>query len=212
MVGFSEPVKGETYHWMQQKAIEYGAAFIGSWMVEEDGKFFNRLHFVSPDGTYQTYDKRHLFRMGDENKHFAAGKDQLVVEYKGWKIKPLICYDLRFPAWAKNAFLKGQYDVDLLIYIANWPAARAKPWRTLLEARAIENQTCVIGVNRIGRDEMNNDYSGDTLVFNARGEKIASLENWKEGIAYSTLSKEELDSFRNKFTVGMDWDTIEIKK
>lgn len=209
---FSEPMGGDTFQWMRNKAAEFNAAFIGSWMVEEEGKYYNRLHFITPDEIVRTYDKRHLFRMGEENLHFTAGTEQLILEYKGWKIKPLICYDLRFPAWAKNNFVKDQYDVDLLLYIANWPASRANAWKTLLEARSIENQCCVIGVNRIGNDELGNDYSGHSVVRNAKGEQLAVVAENEDGIANATLSMNDLVQFRNKFTVGLDWDKIVIEK
>jgi predicted amidohydrolase len=209
---FSEPVDGPTLSWVQNKAKALNAAIVASWMVEEDGKYFNRLHFVYPDASFKTYDKRHLFRMGEENEHFSAGDDSLILEFKGWKIKPMVCYDLRFPVWAKNGFNGENYDYDLLIYIANWPAARSKPWRTLLAARAIENQSCLIGVNRIGKDEVGNDYSGHSLIIDAKGEPMAQLEEWKEDVAYATLSYNDLYNFRSKFTVGLDWDRFQILK
>jgi omega-amidase len=145
----AENVNGETVKWMKATAHKKNCVVTGSFICEEGGNYFNRLLWVNADGTYSKYDKRHLFSMGDENNHYATGEEKLIVKLKGWKICPLICYDLRFPVWARNT-KEASYDV--LIYVANWPERRSYPWKTLLLARAIENQSYVIGSNRVGVD------------------------------------------------------------
>jgi len=196
--------------WMQQIASEKGFVLAGSMIVEEQKKFYNRLYWVSPDGSYQTYDKRHLFSLGNEHLKFTAGNEHLIVELKGWKIKPLICYDLRFPVWAKNNYHVGEYDFDLLIYMANWPAARSYAWRSLLTARAIENQSYVVGVNRIGRDGNNTPHQGDSGVIEPKGEWISEEKTNMESVQTIQLSAMDLLNYRRKFTVGMDWDKFSI--
>ncbi|MBA3706782.1 MAG: amidohydrolase, partial [Bacteroidetes bacterium] len=162
---FAEIMSGPTIEWLKQKAREKKCVITGSFIAEENGNYFNRLVWMNSDGTYNTYDKRHLFRMADEHNHYNFGKSKLVVELKGWKICPLVCYDLRFPVWSRN--VKSEYDV--LIYVANWPERRNHHWRTLLLARAIENQCYSIGVNRIGADGNSIAHSGDSTVIDPRG-------------------------------------------
>jgi len=143
----AEPMNGETVNWMKKRCSEHQLALCGSLIIQENGNFYNRMLFVEPSGKTSFYDKRHLFTMGNEESHFQAGTERLIVDYKGWRICPLICYDLRFPVWARN---RNEYD--LLVYSANWPQARTEVWNTLLKARAIENQCYVVGVNRVGAD------------------------------------------------------------
>ena len=167
---------------------------------------------MQPDGSYKQYDKRHLFSLGGEHKKFTGGSENLIVELKGWKIKLLVCYDLRFPVWAKNNYSNGEYDFDMLIYIANWPAARRDPWMSLLKARAIENQAYVVGVNRIGIDGNGLEHAGDSNIYDAKGKKLIQQVSNTEFTETLTLSKKNLDDFREKFTVGMDWDRFSMEK
>ncbi|MBK6984208.1 MAG: amidohydrolase [Bacteroidetes bacterium] len=159
--------------WMQRKSKEKNCVLVGSISVKDGEKFYNRLYWVMPDGSYQSYDKRHLFQMGKEDVHYTAGSKKFVVEYKGWKICPLICYDLRFPVWSRNT-KENTYDV--LVYVANWPEVRSYPWKQLLIARAIENQAYVVGVNRIGQDGNAITHSGDSCILNPRGEIISKTK------------------------------------
>lgn len=197
---------GETLKWMQKMASEKDALMIGSIIVNEQANYYNRLYAVMPDGSFTIYDKRHLFRMGEENEHYAPGKDKLILEYKSWKIFPLVCYDLRFPVWSRNQ----QNNYDLLIYIANWPEPRNKVWKTLLEARALENQAYVAGVNRVGTDGAGLSYSGDSRLIDAKGNIISNIPEHKEFIETINLSKQSLEKFRQKFPVWMDADSFKI--
>ena len=203
----SETMKGKTVTWMVSQAQKANAVIVGSLIIEEENKFYNRLVWTEPNGEIKTYDKRHLFRMADEHNHFAGGTDRIIIEYKGWKICPLVCYDLRFPVWARNS-TQNQYDV--LIYIANWPAARKAPWSKLLEARAIENQCYVIGVNRVGEDGKGFAYSGNSVIINPKGEPISNIPENENCIETVSLSLDELNTFRKVFPVGMDADEFEI--
>jgi len=196
----------ESLLWLQRMADLKQSAITASMIVEENGQFFNRLFWVRADGSYSTYDKKHLFSLGNEHLRFTAGNDQLIVELKGWKIKPLICYDLRFPIWAKNTYNNGEYGYDACILVANWPAVRSQVWKTLSSARAIENQTYWIGVNRIGMDGHGLDHSGDSNIWDAKGNTMIKQASSQEFVKTITISKPELDEFRGKFTVGLDWD------
>lgn len=191
----------------------YGFAIIGSFICEEQGQYFNRLLFVHPDGKIEKYDKRHLFRMANETESFSPGTDRLIVTYKGWKIMPLVCYDLRFPVWSRNQFKveneKVISEYDLMIYVANWPAARVGAWDKLLLARAIENQACVVGVNRTGFDGNNIEYNGHSTVIDAKGEYL-KVPFESVGIQTVLIRKDNLEEFRAKFPVGMDADRFEF--
>jgi predicted amidohydrolase len=197
--------------WMKRMSSEKNAAVCGSVIVKEKTHFYNRFYWVEPNGGVQQYDKRHLFSLGGEDKHFSSGQDLLIIEYKAWKIKPLICYDLRFPVWAKNTFENEEYAYDLLIYVANWPAARSHAWRSLLVARAIENQAYVLGVNRIGNDGRGTPHSGFSGVIEPKGEWISEEVENKESVQTIKLSGEELQKYRSKFTVALDWDEFKIE-
>lgn len=194
-----------TTRWMKQIAAQYQAVVTGSFVVQEDGKYYNRLVWMQPDGTYDYYDKRHLFRMGNEHEVYTAGTRRIIKNWKGWNICPLICYDLRFPVWSRN--VDNQYDV--LIYTANWPAVRESVWKSLLTARAIENQSYVIGVNRIGEDGNGLAHSGASGLINSRGEWISYPQS-KSFIHSFTLNYEELSTFREKFPVSLDGDRFQI--
>jgi omega-amidase len=165
---------------------------------------------MKADGTYNTYDKRHLFRMADENKYYGSGQQKIIVELNGWKVCPLVCYDLRFPVWSRNK-LGASHDYDVLIYVANWPERRAHAWKTLLLARAIENQSYVVGLNRIGNDGNEIAYSGDSAIINPKGEIISATKPNEESIETITLSYNELAEFRKIFPVALDADDFEIK-
>ena len=198
----AEREDGQTLQWLRDKATKSEKAIIGSVIIEENKKYFNRLYFVFPDGSYQTYDKRHLFSMGGENLCFTSGNQRLIVEYEGWRICPLICYDLRFPIWSRN--LNNVYD--LLIYVANWPSARISVWNTLLAARAIENQSYVLGANRCGVDGLGVSHNGQSQAINFKGEQIICSENDKEDTIITELSLNELHTFREKFPAWKDAD------
>ena len=209
---FSEQEKGPTLKWMQQQAAEKNSALTGSFMVEEDGNYYNRLFFVEPNGSFSTYNKRHLFRMGGEDNHFAPGIEDVIINYKGWNIKFLICYDLRFPVWTKNNHSDGKYDYDLLLIVANWPAVRSRVWTTLLSARAIENQVFVIGLNRVGDDGNGLPHSGNSNVYDPKGLPMSKDVAFDENIESYLLDFSEIADFREKFTVGLDWDKFSIEK
>jgi len=167
---YSELMNGKTFRWLRQMAGQTGAVITGSYIVCEKNYFYNRLLWMKPDGSFLTYDKRHLFRLTQENKYFRKGKELLIADLNGWKICPLICYDLRFPVWSRNIYLLDQnrLSYDIGIYIANWPAARINAWDTLLKARAMENSCYTIGVNRIGIDGNGIEYTGHSTVFNPK--------------------------------------------
>jgi omega-amidase len=177
-------------------------------IITDDGKVndFNRGLFVTPDGEVQHYDKRHLFRFANETDHFSAGDRRVVVEWREWRVLLQICFDLRFPVFARN---RGDYDAAL--YVANWPEARSYPWSQLLIARAIENQCYAVGVNRVGMDGKGIHYSGDSALIDPRGAVIASIEPSQEGVATAILAWEELDDFRKKFPVALEADDFGLR-
>jgi len=193
-----------TLTWMQAQAQHYAIALCGSLAVRDQDKIYNRLLFVTPDGKHYQYDKRHLFRMSGEDQHYAAGKDRVIVEWRGWRICPLVCYDLRFPVWSRN-----RDDYDLLLYIANWPEKRRSHWRTLLVARAIENQSYCIGLNRVGSDENGLDYSGDSLVLAADGEVLLDCKA-HSGLYSARLDYQKMISYREKFPCHRDADNFRL--
>ncbi|GHB83175.1 amidohydrolase [Persicitalea jodogahamensis] len=202
----AEAMNITTTRWLKMMAAQTQALVIGSFQVKEDGNFFNRLLCVRPEGTYEIYDKRHLFRFGAEHETFTAGNEQLVVNWKGWRICPLICYDLRFPVWSRQ---DSKNPYDLLLYVANWPAARAYAWDTLLRARAIENLSYVLGVNRVGRDGNGIEYSGGSLAVDFLGEVITDLGE-AEGAKVVRLSKVPLEKYRKSFPALLDADDFLI--
>lgn len=202
----AETMDGETINWMKQIAADNGAAITGSIIINEDGKYYNRLLFITPEGEVLQYDKKHLFTLANEQYYYSPGTKKLIVEYKGWKICPLICYDLRFPVWARNV-----EDYDVLIYVANWPKARTKAWDVLLQARAIENMAYCIGVNRVGKDGKGFDYIGHSAVYDALGEKMASQDFESENQFQATLYKAHLNEVRAKLKFLNDKDTFDLK-
>ena len=208
----AEPATGPTLEWMRRMAASRQCVICGSVAVEDGGRYYNRFFWVRPEGSYETYDKRHLFTYAGENKDYEPGSRKLILELKGWKIMPLICYDIRFPVWSRNRHQEGQgFDYDLLLYIASWPASRSHTWRVLLMARAIENQSYVIGLNRLGVDENEIQYTGDSAVINPLGENLSNLLPNQEGIETVTIPCCQLNSLRDSFRVWADWDDFRME-
>jgi len=205
----AESANGPTVDWLRKMAASANATITGSIVTQEDNHYFNRLIWMRPDGTHASYDKRHLFRMAQEHQHFAAGHERIVVDIDGWKICPLVCYDLRFPVWSRNRLgTAGGYDV--LIYVANWPERRRYAWQTLLRARAIENLSYCVGVNRVGRDGQGIDYKGDSAVIDFLGQPLTEASE-DEFVATVPLERAALDSFRAKFPAHLDADAFDVK-
>lgn len=202
----AEGMEGKSVTWMQVQSDRYSCAIAGSLIIRHRGSYYNRFIWMEPGGRITTYDKRHLFSISGEDEHYSPGKSNVITEINSFRIRPQVCYDLRFPVWSRNS---GSYD--LLLYVANWPAVRRDVWISLLKARAIENQAFVVGVNRVGRDGMGIDYAGDSLAYNAKGQIMSSFPVSKEGTQVVHLSLKELIDFRQKFPVGKDADGFEIK-
>jgi len=206
---------GETMQWMKKMASSKKIILTGSIIIEEDGNYFNRLIWMLPNGEYGYYDKRHLFAFANEDKHYTAGNKKLIASVKGWKINLLICYDLRFPVWARQSLLsygKGdevQSEYDVAIFVANWPEKRSNAWKTLLQARAIENQCYVIGANRVGDDGNKIHYVGDSMIVDPMGEILYQKTN-AEDIFTFTLTKEKLHEVRSKFPFWKDADHFKL--
>jgi omega-amidase len=206
----AESMDGLSMQFLRDKAREKEAVIMATLLICDGGHCYNRLICMYPDGHVETYDKRHLFRLSEEFKIFTNGHQKLIIEVKGWKISPFICYDLRFPVWSKNTWHEGKYAYDLLVCLANWPASRAHVWKTLLTARAMENQVYVAGVNRIGVDGHGTGHTGDTMALDAKGNVLFAATENKEVVQTVTLSAQDLNLFRESFTVGMDWDHFSI--
>ena len=202
----AEPVNLTTTRWMKQIAGQTDALVIGSFAVKEGKELYNRLFYVFPDGTFIYSDKRHLFRMGEEHETYTPGNSRKTVDWRGWKICALVCYDLSFPVWSRNIEAD---PYDLLIYVANWPARRASAWSALLKARAIENQSYVIGVNRVGKDGNDLAYQGDSVTHDFLGEPICMLGTTEQSKIVN-LSKKNLDIYRNDFPAYLDSDQFQI--
>jgi predicted amidohydrolase len=219
----AETMEGETVEWMKRISRENAIVLTGSIMIEEDGNYYNRLVWMLPNGQYGYYDKRHLFAFGEEDKHYSPGHKRLIASVKGWKINLQVCYDLRFPVWARNRVFNsaqtpeqgtstppGSLEYDVLIYVANWPERRSHAWKTLLCARAIENQCYVVGVNRVGTDANNIYYSGNSLIIDPLGQVLYHMAD-DEDVNTITLQKETLDEVRNKFPFWKDADSFNIE-
>ncbi len=202
-VANAERPGGPTHEWLQALAVERDCAICGSIAVEADGGVYNRMLFTTPEGITH-YDKRHLFRMAGEHKRYLGGKERVIVEWRDWRINLQVCYDLRFPVFSRN-----RDDYDLLVYVANWPAVRRMHWRQLLIARAIENQACVVGVNRIGADAKGWEYAGDSLVIAADGELLLDAQN-ENGAASVKLDGAALPSYRESFPCALDADSFQL--
>ena len=198
---------GKAVNWMKEKARLIDTDITGSLIIKEEEKYYNRLIWVKPDGSLFYYDKKHLFRYAGEDEVYTAGSSAITVELKGWKIKPFICYDLRFPLWTRN--LDKEYD--LAIFVANWPERRSEHWKALLKARAIENQCYVIGVNRVGVDGNKISHSGDSSIIDPTGTVVESVSD-DATIIHSKLSMEHLTSYREQFPAWMDGDVDLVKK
>ena len=202
------PITAETERilaWMRQTAARFNAAVVGSVAVCEAGKWFNRMYFITPDGA-QTYDKRHLFPKSPEPTHFERGTELPIFEFRGWRICPQICYNLRFPVWSRNAMSDGAYKYDILLYVANWPAGRAESWNTLVKARAIENQAFVVACNCVGDDPQGNHYQGDSQLIGMTGREEARAAGETAQVVQSTISMQKLQTCRRNFPVAEDWD------
>ena len=202
----SETMEGSTVNWMRQIAKERATAIAGSLVIKEVGYFYNRFVFVEPNGNISTYDKRHTFTLAGENKVYKAGDSKVIVNYKGWKICPMICYDLRFPVWARNT-----EDYDALIYVANWPKTRVNAWDALLKARAIENMSYCIGVNRVGEDANGLEYVGHSAIYDSLGKELCKITNALEKTAIITLDKIHLNKTRNTLKFLDDRDDFIVK-
>jgi len=206
-ISIAETMEGPSIKWMVTTAKTNRMALVGSVVIKENAQYFNRLFFIHPNGHIETYDKRHLFTLAKENDQYTSGEERLIVFYKGWRICPLICYDLRFPVWSRNT-----NEYDLLVFVANWPSIRIHAWDTLLKARAIENMSYCIGVNRVGKDENGYEYNGHTAIYNFLGEKLSRTIEGKENILQCVVSKNELQKIRQKLNFLEDQDTFKIEK
>src|SRR6187431_722951 len=195
---FAETMDGETIKWMKRITAEKKIILTGSVIIKENENYFNRLIWMLPNGQTGIYDKRHLFGYAGEDNEFTPGTKRLIASVKGWKINLLVCYDLRFPVWARQQVQEDGPEYDLLIYVANWPERRSLAWKTLLQARAIENQCYVVGVNRVGKDGKDIAYSGDSSVFGPLGEAIWQ-KSGEATVHTVTLSKENIMNTRNQF-------------
>jgi len=201
----AETMQGETIKWMRRLASEKQAAIVGSIIISENNTYYNRFLFVHPSGEINQYNKKHLFTLAGEHEAYTSGKEKLLVDFKGWKVCPLICYDLRFPVWARNV-----EDYDVLMYVANWPKPRIKAWDTLLKARSIENMCYTVGVNRVGVDANNLEYSGHSAVYNCLGEKLIETIPNQEDMVIVTLDKKSLKNTRSKLNFLADRDRFTL--
>ncbi len=200
-----EGMKSKSVVWMKDMATKYGKIMAGSHIIKENDRYFNRFLFAYPDGQVEIYDKRHLFRMGEEHNHFSRGESRKIISIGKWRIMPIVCYDIRFPVWIRN-----RNDYDVLICIANWPAVRQPVWNNLLVTRAIENMSYVIGVNRVGTDGNQIQYIGGSQCIDPRGNYIMKSDD-QENILTFALEKDPLERFRKKFPVHLDADDFIIK-
>jgi len=203
----AEKLQGKTVTWMKKIAQEKEIAIVGSVVIEEQGNFYNRAIFVDPSGELQTYDKRHSFSLAGEHEKYTSGTQRLIVDYKGWKIFPLICYDLRFPVWSRY-----NENYDVILYMANWPKPRIQAWDALLKARAIENMSYCIGVNRVGEDANGYEYIGHTAAFDFLGNEIAETKEGEVGCLECVLEKSKLNETRKKLNFLNDRDQFEIRR
>lgn len=205
----AETMNGPTVQWMQETAARKKIILTGSLMIEEEGRYYNRLIWMLPNGQYGYYDKRHLFAFAGEDQHYAAGNKRLIASVKGFRINLMVCYDLRFPVWARQQGDSSNTEYDILLYVANWPERRSHAWRTLLQARAIENQCYVVGVNRVGHDGNNIYHSGNSMLVDAMGD-IQFEQAHDECIHTCVLSKTTLDEVRSKLPFLRDRDAFSI--
>ncbi|WP_395625733.1 amidohydrolase [Daejeonella sp.] len=204
-VNLAEEMGGKTMKWMHDQARKFESVVTGSLIIKESEKYYNRLIWMRPDGSHEQYDKRHLFGFGEEDQHYTAGTKKLFVELNGWKICPVICYDLRFPVWLRN--INEEYD--LLLIVANWPERRSLHWRSLIPARAIENQTFVVAVNRVGHDGNEVFHSGDSMCIDPNGKVIYYKPN-DEDLYTFTINKNDLTQARINFPFLKDADSFQL--
>ena len=212
---WAEPMDGPTVAWIRGLADRTGACVTGSMMAVDDGRWYNRLLWARPGAEAVTYDKRHLFTFAGEHRTYSSGKERLILEWKGWRICPLVCYDLRFPEWARNTPTDGSANTtdgqyDLLIYVANWPEVRSRAWKDLLVARAHENLCFVAGVNRVGTDGLGHRYSGDSALIGPMGEWVIELEPRAECISTVEMNLRPLQGYRQRFPALADADRITL--
>lgn len=200
---FAEELGGPTMQWMREKAAENNCAVCGTIILKNNG-FYNSFIWMEPDGRYHLYNKRHLFTMGGEIG-LNRGEERITIEYKGWRIRPFVCYDMRFPVWNRNSFKDGKYEYDLAVFTAEWPEKKSEVWNTLLRARAIENQAYIVGVNRVGIDDSNIKYKGETMILNMKGRLVAQATEG-ECVVTGEINMEDLVAFREYFRVAKDWD------
>lgn len=205
----AETMQGETVAWMKRLAGEKRMILTGSLIIEEEGHFYNRLIWMLPNGQYGYYNKRHLFAYANEDQHYSGGNQRFIASVNGWKINLLVCYDLRFPVWARQQYTEEGFEYDVLICVANWPERRNTAWKTLLQARAIENQCYVVGVNRVGKDGNDNYHSGDSMAVTALGEVLYHKEH-DEDIVTIQLEKEALQAVREKLPFWKDADQFDL--
>ncbi|MBW8367528.1 MAG: amidohydrolase [Arenimonas sp.] len=208
----AEGMDGPTVAWMRDQAATLGAVVTGSVQIREGEGVYNRLLWATPEGGLRSYDKRHLFRMAREHERYAAGRERITVALKGWRVCPLVCYDLRFPVFVRNRFgveSPDRFDYDLLLFVANWPSARRYAWQTLLRARAIENLSCVVGVNRVGTDGNGVGYSGDSVALDFLGQPLVELDD-QVRVATVTFAAQALAAHRERFPAQLDADRFEL--
>ncbi len=209
---FAEKMEGNTVQWMKRIASSKKIIITGSIIIEEEGHYYNRLLWVLPNGEMGHYNKRHLFAYGKEDQHYSSGNDRFIASVNGWKINLMVCYDLRFPVWARQQFHQTDgFEYDVLVYVANWPDRRNHAWKTLLQARAIENQCYVIGVNRVGVDGNELRYSGDSMAVDSLGKVLYQKEN-EEDIFTIILNKEPLEEIREKLPFWREADAFLLLK
>jgi predicted amidohydrolase len=202
--GHAERMDGRSVAWMAETAKQTGAVIAGSLVIRDAGRYFNRFILMRPDGNFDFYDKRHLFRLAGEHEHYSAGSDRVTFRIKDWRVRPMVCYDLRFPAWSRN-----QGDYDLLVYVANWPEPRHLAWATLIRARAIENLAYLAGVNRIGTDGNGIRYQGGSAIVDFLGNHLTPVTD-ETGVWSAALDLEELQEFRAKFPFHLDADRFSL--
>lgn len=202
----AEPMHGKTISWLKTLAKEKNAAITGSLVIKDNNNYYNRLVFVTPLGKVLHYDKRHSFTLAGEHKVYTAGQKKVIINYNGWKICPLICYDLRFPVWARNV-----EDYDVLLYVANWPKPRINAWDALLKARAIENMCYCIGVNRVGLDANKHNYLGHSAVYDVLGNNLNPIIKNEDAIINVTLKKSEIEQHRNQLNFLNDRDAFNLE-
>jgi predicted amidohydrolase len=209
-VGNAEGMDGESMRWLAALAAEVGATLTGSMVMRDGERYYNRLVWMRPDGSHASYDKRHLFRYANEHQRYTAGSERLVVEINGWRVCPMVCYDLRFPVYARNRVdAAGRFDYDLVLYVANWPAPRHNAWQTLLRARAIENLSCSVGVNRVGTDGNDLTYLGGSVALDPLGNALVECGAQPQ-VVTTTLSGAALLAHRQRFPFHLDADRFTL--